>query len=52
MNANIKVFVNFDRTEQDKNGRSIEIWRKRTCYLSKDEVIKARENKENLKVTA
>lgn len=50
MSQNIKIFTNFDRFDKDKNGRSIPVYRQETVYLTKQEVLKARENKEKLKI--
>ena len=52
MSMNIKTFISYDRTEFDKNGRKIHIWRKTQTYFTKQQVFEARKNKEqmNLKV--
>ena len=48
MSMNIKQFISFDRYEVDKIGRKIFIYRKTQDYLTKQEVLEARRNKENL----
>lgn len=50
MSMNLKTFINYDRFEVHKTGRKVHIWRKHERYLTKDEVIKARYNKEQMKL--
>lgn len=50
MSMNLKTFISYDRCESDCNGREIHIYRKTQDYLSKEDVIKARQNKENLEL--
>lgn len=48
MSMNIKTFISYDRYELDKNGRKIHIYRRTQDCLTKQEVIEARKNKEQM----
>lgn len=55
MTMNTKTFIEYDRFEWHKSyglsdRRKVHIWRKRTVNLTKEEIKKARENKENLNI--
>lgn len=49
MSLSIKTWINYDRAEKDRLGRTIHIYRKRTYYLSKADAALAREHKEKMK---
>ena len=50
MSANNKVFINFDRYDVASDGKKIPVWRKRVVVLTKDELARAKELKEQLNI--
>lgn len=51
MSLNIKRFTNYEREEIHKNGRKAHVYRTRTYYLSKEEVNKVKEHREQMKIS-
>lgn len=50
MSMNIKRFIDYDRAEKDKLGRTIHIYRQSEFYLNKEEAQEARNHKEQMKL--